>query len=92
MQHGANLVYRAALAKLHEDCLVVNKFRMKSLDSCPRCDKRGLKTWAELNDEEREVVKRLPLSASYPLDERQANHRWCTRCWWEDFDRISMIT
>ena len=56
---------------------------MKTLDSCPRCDKRGLKTWAELKDEEREVVKRLPLSASYRLDERQLNHRWCTRCWWE---------
>ena len=86
MQHGARLVSRVAIAKLHEDCLVVNKFRMKSLDSCPRCDKRGLKTWAELNDEEREMVKRLPLSASYPLEERQAYHRWCTRCWWESTD------
>lgn len=84
MQNDAWLVSRVAIAKLHEDCLVVNKFCMKSQDSCQRCDKRGLKTWAELNDEEREVVKRLPLSASYTLEERQANHRWCTRCWWED--------
>ena len=53
-------------------------------DKCPRCDNAGLKEWAELNDEEREVVKRLPHSADYSLAERQAHHRWCTRCWWED--------
>ena len=57
---------------------------MSSLNNCPRCDKPGLKTWAELNDEEREVVKRLPASAEYSLAERQATHRWCTRCWYED--------
>jgi hypothetical protein len=42
-----------------------------------------MKSWSELTDEEREVVKRLPLSASYSLEERQATHRWCTRCWYE---------
>jgi len=51
--------------------------------SCPRCEKRGLKSWSELNDEEREVVKRLPLSGDYSLEERQQHHRWCTRCWYE---------
>lgn len=57
---------------------------MANHESCPRCDKRGLKTWNELTDEEREVVKRLPLSSQYGLEERQKNHRWCTRCWWEE--------
>jgi len=57
---------------------------MRTDDTCPRCDKRGLKSWTELNDEEREVVKRLPLSAKFSLEERQSTHRWCTRCWWED--------
>lgn len=42
-----------------------------------------MKSWSELTDEQREVVKRLPLSASYSLEERQATHRWCTRCWYE---------
>jgi hypothetical protein len=42
-----------------------------------------MKTWSELNDEEREVVKRLPASAEYTLEERQAMHQWCTRCWYE---------
>jgi hypothetical protein len=53
-------------------------------DKCLRCDKAGLKSWEELDDEEREVVKRLPASAEYSLEERQASHRWCTRCWYED--------
>ena len=50
---------------------------------CPRCEKPGMESWAELNDEEREVVRRLPASAEYSLAERQATHRWCPRCWYE---------
>jgi hypothetical protein len=42
-----------------------------------------MKGWTELNGEEREVVKRLPASADYSLEERQESHRWCTRCWLE---------
>jgi hypothetical protein len=42
-----------------------------------------MKSWSELTDEEQEIVKRLPLAASYSLEERQATHRWCTRCWYE---------
>ena len=57
---------------------------MTGKETCPRCDKRGLKSWAELSDEEREVVKRLPASADFSLDERKASHRWCTRCWYEN--------
>jgi len=53
-------------------------------DKCPRCDQPGLRSWEELNDEEREVVKRLPASADYSIEERKALHRWCTRCWDEN--------
>jgi hypothetical protein len=56
---------------------------MNAAQTCPRCDKRGMKAWPELTDEEREMVKRLPLSASYSLEERKTTHRWCTRCWYE---------
>ena len=77
MREAPKLVSRGASAKLHDE-------HMTGKDSCPRCDKRGLKSWSELTDEERLVVKRLPLSANYPLEERQAKHRWCTRCWYED--------
>ena len=57
---------------------------MTSNNNCPRCDQPKLKHWDELNDEEREVVKRLPASADYALDERISIHRWCTRCWFEN--------
>jgi hypothetical protein len=53
-------------------------------DRCPRCELGELRAWEALNDEDREVVKRLPASADYGLDERQARHRWCTRCWYEE--------
>jgi hypothetical protein len=59
---------------------------MTHQQNCPRCDQPGLKRWNELSDEEREVVKRLPQPADYSPSERQATHRWCTRCWFEDTD------
>lgn len=77
MRERRELVSRRTIAKLHDD-------DMTGKDSCPRCDKPGLKSWAELSDEEREVVKRLPAAAEYSFAERQMN-RWCTRCWFEDF-------
>jgi len=54
---------------------------MNSGNRCPRCEGR-LQSWTELNDEEREMVKRLP--ADYSLEERKSRHRWCVRCWYED--------
>jgi hypothetical protein len=57
---------------------------MADRKGCPRCEKRGLKTWAELTEEERIAVKRLPSSAEYTEEERMAGHRWCTRCWYEE--------
>ena len=51
---------------------------------CPRCNAGRLIAWRELNDEERELVKRLPASADDSIEERAARHRWCTRCWYED--------
>jgi len=60
---------------------------MNDSDACPRCEKRGLKSWEQLDDEQREVVKRLPASSKYDFSERQATHRWCTRCWYEAVDR-----
>src|SRR5207253_9299096 len=51
---------------------------------CQRCGTQRLRTWLELTDDEREVVRRLPASADYSFEERKARHRWCTRCWYED--------
>lgn len=57
---------------------------MNSDRRCPKCGGETLRTWAELGDYEREVVRRLPGSADYELSEREAMHRWCTRCWHEE--------
>ena len=57
---------------------------MESLtERCARCGARPLRSWQELSEEEREVVKRLSASADYTLEERTARHRWCPRCWHE---------
>ena len=49
-----------------------------------------MKGWSELNDEEREVVKRLPGSADFEMSERQSTHRWCTRCWYESVGKETL--
>ena len=51
---------------------------------CPKCGEEQLRTWDELKDDEREVVRRLPGSADYGTEERKSMHRWCTRCWHEE--------
>jgi len=56
---------------------------MESSKQCPRCAAERLRTWNELSDEEREVVRRLPESADYSLEERKAGRLWCIRCWFE---------
>jgi hypothetical protein len=43
-----------------------------------------MRTWDGLSDEEQEVVRRLPASVDFSEAERQATHRWCTRCWQEE--------
>ena len=53
-------------------------------NQCPRCGEGRLRVWTELNDEEREVVRRLPAAAEYDLGERKSRHRWCSRCWYEE--------
>ena len=57
---------------------------MNSNNRCKRCGEGTLKSWSELTEEEREVVKRLPGAADYKADERQAMQQWCTRCWNEE--------
>ena len=42
-----------------------------------------MKNWDELDDEQKMLVSRLPLSAEYPLTTRK-KHRFCTQCWFED--------
>jgi hypothetical protein len=53
---------------------------------CYKCGEETLRTWDELDDDERELVARLPGSGDYRKDERKAMHRWCTRCWHEEVE------
>ena len=55
-------------------------------DDCPACGAARLRAWGELNEEEREVVRRLPAPDDYSIDEREARRRWCVRCWHEEAD------
>jgi hypothetical protein len=57
---------------------------MENSNRCPRCDAGRMRGWVELNDDEREVAKRLPASADYTPAAREARHRWCPRCWYEE--------
>jgi len=51
---------------------------------CPRCDAPRLRSWSEFDEAEREIVRRLPASADFSIEERAARHRWCVRCWHEE--------
>ena len=42
-----------------------------------------MKSWDELNDEQKFLVERLALSGDFPIAERK-KHRFCTRCFFEE--------
>ena len=49
---------------------------------CPKCHYPSMKTWEELNAEQKMLVERLPLSATLSAEQRKKN-LICTRCWHE---------
>jgi len=57
-----------------------------SLNKCPRCGAMKVKTWNELTEDEKRLIKALPAAGEYPLSKRK-KHRFCTRCLFEDADR-----
>jgi len=57
---------------------------------CPRCNAARLKTWDELNDEEKFLAKKLPSSAEFSPKERKT-HLFCPRCWFEEMSRNRRI-
>jgi DNA-directed RNA polymerase subunit RPC12/RpoP len=59
---------------------------MNSENRCPRCGEGRLLNWRELDEEQREVVKRLPGSLDHIQPERETLLRWCPRCWFEATD------
>ena len=55
---------------------------------CPRCGTVTMKNWADLNEEQQMLARKLPLSADYSLAARK-KHRFCTRCWFEETEQGS---
>lgn len=51
---------------------------------CPRCLHR-LKNWHELTEDQKFLVERLPASAEFAPAQRK-KHRFCERCWFEDYN------
>ena len=86
------MLHASITAKLHDANESVNKeveADMNTDDRCARCGEGRLRSWSELGDDEREVVRRLPASAEYSQEVREQSHRWCTRCWYEATDDMS---
>lgn len=52
---------------------------------CPKCGSPKMKTWPELTEDEKLLVKSLPMSAEYTLAQRKQHH-FCTRCWFEEIE------
>jgi hypothetical protein len=58
---------------------------MKGLEEkkiCPACQFPEMKTWPELTEEERMLAGKLPLAATFSLEQRRKNY-FCPRCWHE---------
>lgn len=50
--------------------------------NCPQCGSPKMKSWDELDDEQKFLVERLALSGDFPIAERKKHH-FCTRCFFE---------
>lgn len=58
---------------------------MTAVDICPRCGSATLKSWDDLDRDEKIVAERLPRSREGSGESRK-KHRFCTRCWYESLD------
>lgn len=57
---------------------------------CLRCYSPKMKNWDELNDEERMLAEKLPVSAEFTPKERK-KHRFCVKCWYEQFPNGEVV-
>ena len=53
-------------------------------NKCQKCDYKSVKTWDELSEEEKMVVKSK--YSDFSLEQRK-KHRFCVRCWFEEMDK-----
>lgn len=57
-------------------------------NKCPKCDYKSLKTWDELSEDEKMVVRGR--YSDFSLEERK-KHRFCVRCWFEELDKELLV-
>ena len=57
---------------------------------CPKCGSLRLKSWDELDEDEKLIARLLPASATVSKAERE-KHRFCARCWFETDERGSEL-
>lgn len=57
---------------------------------CPRCHQAKMKSWSELDEEEKMLVERLSASAEFTPKERK-KHRFCVQCWYEQFSHGEIV-
>lgn len=50
---------------------------------CPCCEYPQMKTWNELDSDEKFIIERLPNSAKFSVEERK-KHSFCPRCHHEE--------
>ncbi len=49
---------------------------------CPHCAAPKMKSWHDLDDEQKFLVERLPRNTEFTREQRK-KHRFCERCWFE---------
>ncbi len=53
---------------------------------CPKCHSPKMKSWEELNFEQKFLVEKLPRNTEFTKEQRK-KHRFCERCWFEEIEK-----
>ncbi len=56
--------------------------------TCPKCHLPKMKSWEDLDSEQKILVEKLPLNTEFSRAQRK-KHRFCERCWFEEVDAES---
>ena len=62
----------------------MNQINVTRENTCPRCNSLKMKSWNELSEDEKILVKKLPASAEFSPVQRE-RHRFCIRCFYEKY-------
>ncbi|MGI8544904.1 MAG: hypothetical protein ACR2MD_15705 [Aridibacter sp.] len=61
-----------------------------SAETCKNCGSIKFKTWEDLKDDEKYIVKRLPDNSEF-TPEQTKKHRFCRRCFYRLIDDKSEL-